>query len=71
MLRAVEEKTNPLYEEYLNARMEYVSAVETIAEFSPEAALALIESSRKGGLDSIGRWMSLVAYETGRRALEE
>jgi hypothetical protein len=71
VLRAVEEKTKPFYEEYLSARREYVSAVEAIAKFSPEAALALIESAREGGVDSIARWMSLVAYETGRRALEE
>jgi hypothetical protein len=71
VLKAVEEKTRPFYEEYLNARREYVSAVEAIAKFSPEAALALGEAAREGGLDSIGRWMSLVAYEAGRRALEE
>ncbi len=40
-------------------------------KFSPEAALALGEAAREGGSDSIGGWMSLVAYETGRRALEE
>jgi hypothetical protein len=71
VLKAVEEKTKPFYEEYVNARREYVSAVEAIAKFSPEAALALVEAAREGGLDSISRWMSLVAYETGRRALEE
>jgi len=71
VLKAVEEKTKPFYEEYLGARREYASAVEAIAKFSPEAALALIESAREGGLDSIGRWMSHVAYETGRRALNE
>ena len=71
VLKAVEEKTKPFYEEYLNARREYISAVEAVAKFSPEAALALSEMTREGGLDSIGRWMSLVAYETGRRALEE
>jgi hypothetical protein len=71
VLKAVEEKLKPAYEEYVNARREYVSAVEAVAKFSPEAALALGEAAREGGLDSIGRWMSLVAYETGRRALEE
>jgi hypothetical protein len=71
VLRAVEERLRPAYEEYVNARMEYVSAVEAIAKFSPETALALGEAAREGGLDSIGRWMSHVAYETGRRALEE
>ncbi len=71
VLKAVEEKTKPFYEEYLNARMEYVSAVEAIAKFSPEAALALIESAREGGVDSIARWMSHVAYETAKRALNE
>jgi hypothetical protein len=45
--------------------------VETVAKFSPEAALALGEAAREGGADSIARWMSLVAYEAGRRALEE
>jgi hypothetical protein len=71
VLKAVEEKTKPLYEEYLNARREYVSAVESIAKFSPEAALALGEAAREGGLDSIGRWMALIAYEAGRKALNE
>ncbi|MFZ8839064.1 MAG: hypothetical protein ACO2PM_09070, partial [Pyrobaculum sp.] len=71
VLKAVEEKLKPPYEEHVNARREYVTAVEAIAKFSPEAALALIESSRESGLDSIGRWMALVAYKTGRRALEE
>ena len=71
VLKAVEEKTKPFYEEYLNARMEYVSAVEAVAKFSPEAALALIESAREGGVDSIARWMSHVAYETAKRALNE
>jgi len=71
VLKAVEEKTKRFYEEYLNAKREYVSAVEAVAKFSPEAALALIESAREGGLDSIERWMALTAYETGRRALEE
>jgi hypothetical protein len=71
VLRAVEERLRPAYEEYVNARMEYVSAVEAIAKFSPETALALGEAAREGGLDSIGRWMSHVAYETGRRASEE
>jgi hypothetical protein len=71
VLRAVEERLRPAYEEYVNARREYISAVEAVAKFSPEAALALSEMTREGGLDSIGRWMSHVAYETGRRALEE
>ncbi|NAZ34988.1 MAG: hypothetical protein GU356_12050 [Pyrobaculum sp.] len=71
VLKAVEEKLRPAYEEYVKARREYASAVEAIAKFSPEAALALVEAAREGGLDSIGRWMSLVAYEAGRRALEE
>ncbi len=71
VLKAVEERLRPAYEEYVNARMEYVSAVEAVAKFSPEAALALIESAREGGVDSIARWMSHVAYETGRRALNE
>jgi hypothetical protein len=71
VLKAVEEKTKPFYEELLNAKREYVTAVEAIAKFSPEAALALIESAREGGLDSIAKWMSLVAYKTGKRALEE
>ncbi|MFZ8807847.1 MAG: hypothetical protein ACO2PN_07050, partial [Pyrobaculum sp.] len=70
VLKAVEEKTKRFYEEYLNAKREYVSAVEAVAKFSPEAALALGEAARESGLDSMGRWMSLVAYETGRRALE-
>jgi hypothetical protein len=65
VLKAVEERLRPAYEEYLNARREYVSAVEAIAKFSPEAALALGEAAREGGVDSIARWMSLVAYETG------
>jgi tetratricopeptide (TPR) repeat protein len=43
VLKAVEEKTKPFYEELLNAKREYVTAVEAIAKFSPEAALALIE----------------------------
>ncbi len=71
VLKAVEEKLRPAYEEYVNARREYVSAVEAVVKFSPEAALALGEAAREGGLDSIGRWMSLVAYETERRALNE
>jgi hypothetical protein len=71
VLKTVEERTKPFYEEYLDARMEYISAVEAIAKFSPEAALALIESAREGGVDSIARWMSLVAYETAKRALNE
>ncbi|MFZ8807186.1 MAG: hypothetical protein ACO2PN_03660, partial [Pyrobaculum sp.] len=71
VLKDVEEKLRPTYEEYLNAKREYVTAVEAIAKFSPEAALALIESAREGGLDSIERWMALTAYETGRRALNE
>ena len=45
--------------------------MEAIAKFSPEAALALGEAAREGGLDSIGRWMALTAYETAKRALEE
>jgi hypothetical protein len=56
VLKAVEQKTKPFYEEHLNARMEYVSAVEAIAKFSPEAALAVIESAREGGVDSIARF---------------
>ncbi len=71
VLKAVEEKTKPFYEEYLDARREYISAVEAIAKFSPEAALALDEAAREGGSDSITRWMALTAYEAGRRALEE
>jgi len=71
VLRAVEEKLRPAYEEYVNARREYISAVEAVAKFSPEAALALGEAAREGGLDSIGRWMALTAYETAKRALEE
>jgi hypothetical protein len=71
VLKAVEERLRPAYEEYVNARREYISAVEAVAKFSPEAALALVEAAREGGLDSIGRWMALVAYETGRRALNE
>ena len=71
VLKAVEEKTKPFYEEYLSARREYVSAVEAFAKFSPEAALALGEAAREGGLDSIERWMSHVAYETAKRALEK
>jgi len=71
VLKAVEERLKPAYEEYVNARREYISAVEAVAKFSPEAALALSEMTREGGLDSIGRWMSHVAYEAGRRALEE
>ncbi len=71
VLKAVEEKLRPAYEEYVNAKREYVSAVEAIAKFSPEAALALGEAAREGGSDSITRWMALTAYEAGRRALEE
>jgi hypothetical protein len=71
VLKDVEEKLRPAYEEYLNAKREYVTAVEAIAKFSPEAALALINSAREGGLDSIERWMALTAYETAKRALEE
>jgi hypothetical protein len=71
VLKAVEEKLKSVYEEYVNARREYVSAVEAIAKFSPETALALGEAAREGGLDSIGRWMALTAYETAKRALEE
>jgi hypothetical protein len=71
VLKAVEEKLRPAYEEYLSAKREYVTAVEAIAKFSPEAALALVETAREGGVDSIARWMSLVAYKTGKRALEE
>ncbi|MFZ8807234.1 MAG: hypothetical protein ACO2PN_03905, partial [Pyrobaculum sp.] len=71
VLKAVEERMRPAYEEYVNARREYVSAVEAVAKFSPEAALALGEAAREGGLDSIGRWMALVAYETAKRALNE
>jgi hypothetical protein len=71
VLKAVEERLRPAYEEYVNARREYISAVEAVAKFSPEAALALVEAAREGGSDSIGRWMALTAYETGRRALEE
>jgi hypothetical protein len=71
VLKAVEERLRPAYEEYVNARREYISAVEAVAKFSPEAALALSEAAREGGSDSIGRWMSHVAYETGKRALEE
>ncbi len=71
VLKAVEERLRPAYEEYVNARREFLAAVDAIAKFSPEAALALIESSREGGVDSIARWMSLVAYETAKRALNE
>jgi hypothetical protein len=71
VLKAVEEKLRPAYEEYISARREYVSAVDAIAKFSPEAALALVEAARESGLDSIGRWMALVAYEAGRKALNE
>ncbi len=71
VLKAVEERMRPAYEEYVNARREYVSAVEAIAKFSPEAALALGEAAREGGLDHIARWMALVAYETAKRALNE
>jgi hypothetical protein len=71
VLRAVEERLRPAYEEYVNAKREYISAVEAVAKFSPEAALALSEAAKECGADSIARWMSLVAYETGRRALEE
>jgi hypothetical protein len=71
VLKAVEEKLRPAYEEYVKARREYVTAVEAIAKFSPEAALALVEAAREGGVDSIARWMALVAYKTGKRALEE
>jgi len=71
VLRAVEERLRPAYEEYVNARREYISAVEAVAKFSPEAALALGEAAREGSADSIARWMSHVAYEAGRRALEE
>jgi thermostable 8-oxoguanine DNA glycosylase len=41
VLKAVEERLRPAYEEFLSARREYVSAVDAIAKFSPEAALAL------------------------------
>ncbi len=71
VLKAVEEKLRPAYEEYLEARREFTAVADAIAKFSPEAALALIESAREGGADSIGRWMSLIAYKTGKRALEE
>jgi hypothetical protein len=71
VLKAVEEKLKPAYEEYLDARREYVTAVEAIAKFSPEAALALGEAAKEGGSDSIARWMALTAYETAKRALEE
>jgi hypothetical protein len=49
VLKAVEEKLKPAYEEYVNAKREYISAVEAIAKFSPEAALALGEAAREGG----------------------
>ncbi len=55
VLKAVEEKTKRFYEEHLDARREYVSAVEAIAKFSPEAALALGEAAREDGLDHIAR----------------
>jgi len=71
VLKSVEERLRPAYEEYVNARREYISAVEAVAKFSPEAALALGEAAREGRLDSIGRWMALTAYETAKRALEE
>ncbi len=69
VLKAVEDRLRPAYEEYVNAKREYVSAVDAIAKFSPEAALG--EAAREGGADSIARWMSHVAYETGRRAFNE
>ncbi len=55
VLKAVEKRLRPAYEEYLDARREFLSAVDAIAKFSPEAALALIESAREGGVDSIAR----------------
>ncbi len=55
----------------LHKNFQVSSDVEAVAKFSPEAAFALGEAAGEGGSDSIGGWMSLVAYETGRRALEE
>ncbi len=49
----------------LHKNFQASSDVEAVAKFSPEAALALGEAAGEGGSDSIGRWMSLVAYETG------
>ncbi|WP_143615323.1 hypothetical protein [Thermoproteus sp. CP80] len=70
-VKAVEERARPAYEEYLNARREYAAAVDAIAKFSPEAALALGEMAREGGPDPIARWMALTAYEARERALRE
>jgi hypothetical protein len=71
VVRAVEERARPAYEEYAAARREYLSAVDAIARFSPEAALALGEMAREAGSDSISRWMALAAYEARERALRE
>jgi flagellar biosynthesis/type III secretory pathway protein FliH len=71
VLRAVEERARPAYEEYAAARREYAAAVDALAKFSPEAALALGEMAREGGSDPVARWMALTAYEARERALRE
>jgi len=71
VLKAVEERARPAYEEYVAARREYAAAVDAIARFSPEAALALGEMAREGGSDPVARWMALTAREAGERALRE
>jgi len=71
VVKAMEERARPAYEEYAAARREYLSAVDALAKFSPEAALALGEMAREGGSDPISRWMALAAYEARERALRE
>ncbi|MDT7870456.1 MAG: hypothetical protein RQ839_09805, partial [Thermoproteus sp.] len=71
IVKAVEERARPAYEEYAAARREYAAAVDALAKFSPEAALALGEMAREAGPDPISRWMALTAYEARERALRE
>jgi len=71
VMKAVEERARPAYEEYAAARREYLSAVDAIAKFSPEAALALGEMAKEAGPDPISRWMALAAREARKRALRE
>jgi len=70
IVKAVEERARPAYEEYAAARREYLAAVDAMAKFSPEAALALGEMAREAGSDPVARWMALTAYEARERALE-
>ena len=49
VLKAVEEKTKPFHEEYLNARREYVTAVEAIAKFRRRRLLRWLKPLGRAG----------------------